>query len=134
MALGARLGAVVRGGTVLALKGALGAGKTTFAKGVALGLGIDEEVTSPTFTVVSEYVGRLRFHHIDAYRLSGSEDFLSVGGEELFADSGGLCIVEWSERIAESIPPDAVSVELLVQPDGSRELRLEGASLEGLLG
>jgi tRNA threonylcarbamoyladenosine biosynthesis protein TsaE len=133
MALGERIGAIVPGGTVMALRGPLGAGKTTFAKGVALGLDIDEEVTSPTFTVVSEYVGRLRLHHIDAYRLSGSEDFASVGGEELFADSGALCIVEWSERIAESLPPDAVHVELLVQADGSRELRLDGAALERLL-
>jgi len=117
----------------MALRGDLGAGKTTFAKGVARGLGVDDEVTSPTFTVVSEYAGRLRLHHIDAYRLSGVEDFASVGGEELFADSGGLCLVEWSERIAEALPPDAVSVELSVRPDGGRDLRLEGAALEELL-
>jgi len=133
MALGERIGALVSGGSVIALRGGLGAGKTTFAKGVARGLGIDDEVTSPTFTVVSEYVGRLRFHHIDAYRLSGSEDFASVGAEELVADPGGLCLVEWSERVAESMPPDAIRVELSVQSDGSRELRLAGAALEELL-
>ncbi|MDA8425271.1 MAG: tRNA (adenosine(37)-N6)-threonylcarbamoyltransferase complex ATPase subunit type 1 TsaE [Treponema sp.] len=132
-ALGERIGALAPGGTVVALRGDLGAGKTTFAKGVARGLGVDDEVTSPTFTVVSEYSGRLRLHHIDAYRLSGGEDFASVGGEELFADPDGLCLVEWSERIAEALPPDAVSVELTVRPDGSRDLRLQGAALEELL-
>lgn len=130
MALGERIGSVVPAGSVIALRGGLGAGKTTFAKGIARGLGVDDEVTSPTFTVVSEYVGRLRLHHIDAYRLAGSEDFASVGAEELLADSGALCLVEWSERVADSMPADAISVELSVQPDGTRELRLAGAVLE----
>ena len=118
---------------MLALNGDLGAGKTTFAKGVARGLGIEEEVTSPTFTVVSEYEGRLRLHHIDAYRLSGVEDFVSVGAEELLSDAGGICLIEWGDRIAEVLPADVLRIELSVRPDGARELRTSGGALEALL-
>jgi tRNA threonylcarbamoyladenosine biosynthesis protein TsaE len=133
MELGERLGSRAAGGAVIALRGGLGAGKTTFAKGFARGLGIGDEVTSPTYTIVSEYEGRLRLHHIDAYRLSGSEDFESVGGGDLLADAGGICLIEWSERIEAALPPDAAVADLSVEDDGSRILRLEGPSLEGLL-
>lgn len=119
---------------MIALRGGLGAGKTTFVKGFALGLGVDEEVTSPTYTIVSEYEGRLRLHHVDAYRLSGPEDFASVGGEELVGDSGGICLIEWSERISGALPPSAVVAEIEVEEDGSRLLRLDGEGLEALLG
>jgi tRNA threonylcarbamoyladenosine biosynthesis protein TsaE len=133
MDLGKRLGRLVSGGAVIALRGGLGAGKTTFAKGFARGLGVADEVTSPTYTIVSEYEGRLRLHHVDAYRLSGPEDFDSVGGGDLIADSGGICIIEWSERIEAALPPGTAVVDLRVEDDGSRLLRLEGASLEGLI-
>jgi tRNA threonylcarbamoyladenosine biosynthesis protein TsaE len=133
MDLGERLGRAIPGGAVIALRGGLGAGKTTFAKGLARGLGVEDEVTSPTYTIVSEYEGRLRLHHIDAYRLSGSEDFDSVGGGDLLADPGGICLIEWSERIEASLPPGTAVADLIVEPDGSRRLRLEGASLEGLI-
>jgi tRNA threonylcarbamoyladenosine biosynthesis protein TsaE len=118
---------------VIALRGGLGAGKTTFAKGLARGLGVTEEVTSPTYTIVSEYEGRLTLHHVDAYRLSGPEDFESAGGEELFADPDGVCLIEWSERIEGALPPRAALAEFEVTDDGSRLLRIEGESLEGLL-
>jgi len=121
------------GGLVVALRGGLGAGKTTFAKGFARGLGINEEVTSPTYTIVSEYEGRLRLHHVDAYRLSGPEDFDSVGGEDLLSDSCGVCLIEWSERIAAALPSDAAVAEFEVLDDGRRRLRIEGAALEGLI-
>jgi tRNA threonylcarbamoyladenosine biosynthesis protein TsaE len=118
---------------VIALRGGLGAGKTTFAKGLARGLGVTDEVTSPTYTIISEYEGRLRFHHIDAYRLSGPEDFDSVGGEDLVADSGGVCLIEWSERIEPALPPRTAMADIEVEADGSRTLRLEGAEIEALL-
>jgi tRNA threonylcarbamoyladenosine biosynthesis protein TsaE len=133
MDLAERLGALAPGGSVIALRGGLGAGKTTFAKGFARGLGVGDEVTSPTYTIVSEYEGRLRLHHVDAYRLSGPEDFDSVGGGELLADPGGVCLIEWSERIEAALPPGSAVADLLVEADGSRLLRIEGASLEGLL-
>jgi tRNA threonylcarbamoyladenosine biosynthesis protein TsaE len=123
----------VKGGEVLALRGGLGAGKTTFTKGFAAGLGVEGEVTSPTYTIVSEYEGRLRLHHVDAYRLSGPEDFDSVGGEDLLADSGGVCVIEWSERIAAALPPDAAVAEFEVRDDGCRVLKIEGSAIEDLL-
>jgi tRNA threonylcarbamoyladenosine biosynthesis protein TsaE len=133
MRLGERLGAGIAGGAVIALRGGLGAGKTTFAKGFARGLGVDEEVTSPTYTIVSEYEGRLRLHHVDAYRLSGAEDFEAVGGADLLADSGGVCLIEWSERVAGALPPGTAVAELEPRDDGSRLARIEGAILEELL-
>jgi len=132
-ALGERIGRAVPGGTVIAFRGPLGAGKTTMAKGLARGLGIEENVTSPTFTIVSEYEGRLRLHHVDAYRLSGPEDFEAIGGEELLADTGGVCLVEWSERIEASLPKESAVVELLPLPEGGRLARVKGPSLEALL-
>jgi len=132
MALGERLGRRLEGGTVIALRGGLGAGKTTFAKGLARGLGVEDEVTSPTYTIVSEYEGRLRLHHIDAYRLAGAQDFESAGAEELLSDAQGVCLIEWSERVQDALPPGTAVAELAVAEDGSRVLRLEGA-IEGLL-
>jgi len=133
MALGERIGRAAPGGTVIALRGALGAGKTTLAKGIARGLGVEDEVTSPTYTIVSEYEGRLRLHHIDAYRLAGSEDFANSGGEDLLWDPDGLCLVEWGERVASSLPDGAALADITVLADGSRLLRLDAPSLEGLL-
>jgi tRNA threonylcarbamoyladenosine biosynthesis protein TsaE len=103
------------------------------AKGLARGLGVEETVTSPTFTIVSEYEGRLRLHHIDAYRLTGPEDFWSLGGEELLADPGGVCLVEWSERIESALPDDAAIVELALPPGGGRLARVSGEALESAL-
>lgn len=127
------MGKSLAGGSVIAFRGALGAGKTTMAKGLARGLGVEETVTSPTFTIVSEYEGRLRLHHVDAYRLSGPEDFRSMGGEELLADPGGVCLVEWSERIETALPDDAVVVELLMPPGGGRLARVRGEAMESAL-
>jgi len=131
--LGECIGRRAQGGLVIALFGDLGAGKTVLCKGIGAGLGIEDEVTSPTFTIVSEYEGRLRFHHIDAYRLAGPEDFAEIGGEELLADRGGLSAVEWSERIEDSLPGDAARVRIQVEADGSRLMQVEGAKLEDIL-
>lgn len=121
------------GGTVIAFKGPLGAGKTTMAKGLARGLGVEETVTSPTFTIISEYEGRLRLHHIDAYRLSGAEDFSALGGEDILADPEGVSLVEWSERIEAALPSDSTFIELSVEPGGGRIARIWGEALEAIL-
>jgi tRNA threonylcarbamoyladenosine biosynthesis protein TsaE len=118
---------------VIALRGGLGAGKTSLAKGVARGLGIEEEVTSPTYTIVSEYEGRLRLHHIDAYRLAGSQDFEEIGGPDLLADPGALSLIEWSERIEEALPRGAAVLELEILPEGGRRAILSDPRLEELL-
>lgn len=102
------------------------------AKGIARGLGIDDEVTSPTFTILSEYEGRLRLHHVDAWRLGGSADFHEIGGEDILDDKGGLCVIEWSERLSASLPPETEEIELSVEADGSRRARISGPRLEAI--
>lgn len=111
ISLGERFAAYLLPGTVVALSGELGAGKTVFAKGVATGLGVREHVTSPTFTIVQEYRGRLPFYHMDAYRLEDESEAEEIGFEEYFA-SDGVTLVEWPERIESILPPDVIRVIL----------------------
>jgi len=109
-ALGERLGAVLQPGTVLAYTGDLGAGKTAFTRGLARGLGVTERVTSPTFTIVNEYEGRLPLFHFDMYRLGGEEELFDIGWEDYLA-RGGVCAVEWSENIAEALE-DCIRIDI----------------------
>lgn len=95
-------------GTIIALKGDLGVGKTTFARGFARGLGISEAITSPTFTIVHEYDfetenKRGKLYHIDLYRLNSSDDASAFGIEEILADENGIKLIEWSERLDEEV-------------------------------
>jgi tRNA threonylcarbamoyladenosine biosynthesis protein TsaE len=122
-AAGERLAKSLKPGSVVALRGKLGAGKTCFTKGIARSLGIAEEVTSPTYTIVSEYGGEIPLYHIDAYRLNGDDDFTALGGEEIIGGRG-VSVIEWSERIPESIPCGAVIVELEILPDGRRKISI----------
>ncbi len=119
-------------GLVVAFRGDLGAGKTVMAKGAARGLGITDEVTSPTFTIISEYSGRLRLHHVDAWRLGGWTDFQEIGGEDILDDPGALCLIEWSERLAGDLPRETEVVELVVEADGRRRARITGPRLEAI--
>jgi len=109
-ALGERLGAVLQPGTVLAYTGDLGAGKTACTRGLARGLGVTERVTSPTFTIVNEYEGRLPLFHFDMYRLGGEEELFDIGWEDYLA-RGGVCAVEWSENIAEALE-DCIRIDI----------------------
>jgi tRNA threonylcarbamoyladenosine biosynthesis protein TsaE len=124
--LGEKLARLLKGGAVIALKGTLGAGKTCLAGGIARGLGVTETVTSPTYTIIHEYEGRLPFYHIDAYRLSGDGDFESLGAEDLLYGEG-VTVIEWSERVPLSIPPDAWEIELSLLEDGGRKIRISAA-------
>lgn len=126
MALGERIAPLLPPGSVIALRGTLGAGKTCFAKGVARGLGIGEEVTSPTYTIIAEYEGALPFYHIDAYRLEGDEDFEALGARELLYGQG-ISVIEWSERLPLSIPLEALVVELRILEGDKRSIRLSGS-------
>lgn len=103
------------------MRGPMGAGKTYFTKGIAAGLGVKEEVTSPTYTIVHEYAGEKPVYHIDAYRLQGDDDFAAVGGED-FLYGDGVAIIEWSERIPDSIPHNAIVVEIRILEDGKRRI------------
>lgn len=99
-------------GDIVCLVGDLGTGKTTFSKAVAAGLGIGEEITSPTFNIVNIYrSGRIPLYHFDVYRLSGPEEFMAAGCDEYF-DAGGVCLIEWADVIEEIIPDGSILVEI----------------------
>lgn len=127
-ALGRRLAGLLFPGAVVACRGGLGMGKTAFTRGLAGGLGYEGRVTSPTFTVVNEYEGTgLPLFHFDMYRLEGPEDLFDIGWED-YLDRGGVCAVEWSERVEEALPPDAVTVTLARHPEEEnwRVITVEG--------
>ena len=109
--LAARLAGELSPGSVVALHGDLGAGKTCFVQGLAAALGIDEPITSPTYTLIGEYEGRLPLHHIDLYRLSGPEEALGLGIEEYF-DTNGITAIEWAERAEGILPPDLLHIRI----------------------
>ena len=124
-AVGAALGAVVQPGTVLAFTGDLGAGKTAFTRGLARGLGAEDRVTSPTYTIVNEYLsGRLPLFHFDMYRLESSEDLWDIGWED-YLDRGGVCAVEWSENIDDALE-QPVYIRLEKLGETSRRITVEG--------
>ncbi len=129
--LGARLGA----GDLVCLYGDLGAGKTSFSYGIALGLGVqDQYISSPTFTFVNEYKGRVPFYHIDLYRLKDPGELESIGFEE-YIDSDGVTVIEWAERAEDDLPVECLSVYLSYVNDHSREIGFlaEGERYEKLL-
>ncbi len=124
-AIGAALGERLTPGTVIAYRGDLGAGKTAFTRGLARGLGCRETVTSPTYTIVNEYLtGRLPLFHFDMYRLRSSDDLWDIGWED-YLDRGGVCAVEWSENVADAME-DAVFVTIEKTGEESRRISIEG--------
>ena len=127
-ALGRELGAKLRPGSVVAFRGGLGMGKTAFTRGLARGLGCTGRVTSPTFTIVNEYRGKIPLFHFDMYRLDSSDALFDIGWED-YLDRGGICAVEWSEQVAEALPLDTVRVSIARCPDHEdwRSITIEGA-------
>ncbi|MBP5162510.1 MAG: tRNA (adenosine(37)-N6)-threonylcarbamoyltransferase complex ATPase subunit type 1 TsaE [Spirochaetales bacterium] len=124
-ALGRKIGETCVPGTVISLRGSLGAGKTVFAKGVARSLGIQEAIVSPTFTLVQEYDGRIPMYHMDLYRITSEEDFQMIGGEDMLY-SDGVCLIEWSEIINSMLPSGTLFVQITVNDDQSRTVTLKG--------
>ena len=101
----------LRGGDVLAFTGSLGMGKTAFTRGLARGLGCRGRVTSPTFTIVNEYDGKTPLFHFDMYRLGPSDELFDIGWDDYLA-RGGVCAVEWSERVSDALPDDTIYVDI----------------------
>lgn len=129
-ALGRRLGAAVGQGTIICLDGDLGVGKTVFSQGLAAGLGITEPVSSPTFTIVQIYSeGRLPLYHFDVYRIGSPEEMDEIGYEDCFFGNG-VCLIEWSERIGELIPAEAIHVR--IEKDVSRGFDYRRITIIGL--
>jgi tRNA threonylcarbamoyladenosine biosynthesis protein TsaE len=126
-AFGKTLVPLLRRDSVIALMGGLGAGKTCLIKGIALGLGITEIITSPTFTIINEYPRcpeGAPLYHIDAYRLAGDDDFNNTGAGDCFGK--GIVVIEWSERIPRSIPDGSITIEIEITGPQSRLIRIEG--------
>lgn len=121
---GRRLGETLRKGDVVSLRGSLGAGKTVLAKGIAKALGITEAIVSPTFTLVQEYDGKEKLYHLDLYRLSGEDEFESMGGEE-FLYPDGITLIEWSEKIEDMLPDSTIFVTVDILPDGFRDIDIK---------
>ena len=124
-ALGERLAKCLSSGSVVALYGDLGAGKTALVRGMARGLGIEESVSSPTFTIVNEYPGHPALFHFDLYRLKNAEELYAIGWED-YLDRDGICVVEWSENAPEAFPEDTVRVYLERLSETDRLIRVEG--------
>ena len=124
-AIGAALGQQLKAGAVLAYRGDLGAGKTAFTRGLARGLGCSEMVTSPTYTIVNEYLGgRLPLFHFDMYRLKSSDDLWDIGWED-YLERGGICAVEWSENVDDAME-DAIYITIEKLGEESRCITIEG--------
>ena len=126
-ALGEKLAACLQPGDVIAYFGDLGAGKTAFTRGLARGLGIEVPVTSPTYTIVNEYLqGRMPLFHFDMYRLESADDLFDIGWED-YLERGGVCAVEWSENVEEALE-GAIRVHISRLNDTDRQITIEGGT------
>ncbi|HEY6010173.1 MAG TPA: tRNA (adenosine(37)-N6)-threonylcarbamoyltransferase complex ATPase subunit type 1 TsaE [Nitrospirota bacterium] len=133
--IGEALGRLLGAGDTVCLYGDLGAGKTTFSYGIALGLEVrDRYITSPTFTIVNEYEGRVPLYHLDLYRLTDADELENIGFEE-YVDSDGVAVIEWPERVEDDLPAERLSVYLSTVADTAREIGFlaEGERYEKLL-
>ena len=125
--VGEALGKILQPSSILAYEGDLGAGKTAFTRGLARGLGAKEQVTSPTYTIVNEYLsGRMPLFHFDMYRLASSDDLWDIGWED-YLERGGVCAVEWSENVAAAME-DPITVTIEKTGDERRTITIEGGN------
>lgn len=129
--LGEIIGKSLEPGSIIALRGDLGAGKTVLVKGIARGLGVEDEPVSPTFVIMNAYEGRIPLYHFDLYRISGADELMSIGADE-FLFGGGVSAVEWAERVEEIFPEYTIYIDIKMPGPGSgaaentREIKIEG--------
>ena len=124
-AIGAALSKILTPGSVIAYRGDLGAGKTAFTRGLARGLGVGDPVTSPTYTIVNEYLGgRMPLFHFDMYRLHSADDLWDIGWED-YLERGGICAVEWSENVGDALE-DPITVTIEKLGEDTRRITIEG--------
>lgn len=125
-AVGQALAKQLSAGDIVAMYGDLGAGKTAFVRGMARGLDSQDPVSSPTFTIVNEYSGRLKLYHFDAYRLASSDELYDIGWDD-YTGSGGVCVVEWSENISDIYDGTQTSVKIERISETGRKITIERA-------
>ncbi|MCL2409037.1 MAG: tRNA (adenosine(37)-N6)-threonylcarbamoyltransferase complex ATPase subunit type 1 TsaE [Oscillospiraceae bacterium] len=125
MCEGEKLGRGLHSGSVVALYGGLGAGKTAFTRGLAKGLGIESAVSSPTFAIVNEYHGKVPLFHFDMYRLESETELFDIGWDD-YLDRGGVCAVEWSEKVPGAFPSGTIVVKFEIIDENSRRLEITG--------
>jgi tRNA threonylcarbamoyladenosine biosynthesis protein TsaE len=132
--IGRLIGETLKEGAIVALIGELGAGKTGLTQGIARGLGVEEgyQITSPTFTLINEYPGRLHLVHLDVYRLSGSPDLSDLGYEEFFF-SKSVTVIEWAERIQEVLPDKTIFIKMTYLDQNRRRIELSGGEAQIML-
>ena len=109
--LGKKIGSLLKKGDIIAMQGTLAAGKTTITKGIAQSLGVKDEITSPTFCLISEYEGKMPLYHMDVYRLEGGEDFINLGVEDLMYGNG-VSLIEWSEKVMDELPKKTIILKI----------------------
>lgn len=122
--IGYELASKLTPGDVIAMYGDLGAGKTAFVRGLAEGLGLDARVSSPTFTIVNEYMGKIPLFHFDMYRLSDADELFEIGWED-YLTRNGVCVVEWSENVEEAFYNDTIRVYIEKTGDSSRKIKID---------
>tara|TARA_B100001989_G_C24537101_1_gene465103 strand:- start:413 stop:847 length:435 start_codon:yes stop_codon:yes gene_type:complete len=130
--LAKKLAKKISQGSIISLIGDLGTGKTTFTKGFAKQLGIEDHVTSPTFKLVSEYQGeKYKLYHIDAYRMDGPNDFLNIGGEEYLSSKKNITIIEWGDLLMDLLPERTITVNFtrIKSPKESRRIQIRGIEI-----
>lgn len=122
--IGKKIGSSLKAGDIVCIDGDLGSGKTHLTKGIALGLGIDEHITSPTFNIVNEYEGRLKFYHFDVYRVNDPDEIAAIGFDEyIFSDAAS--VIEWSDYIRELIPEEHIQINIMKESENVRNINIE---------
>ena len=122
--IGRRIGKSLKPGDIVCIDGDLGSGKTHLTKGIALGLGIDEHITSPTFNIVNEYEGRLKFYHFDVYRVNDPDEIAAIGFDEyIFSDAAS--VIEWSDYISELIPDEHIQIRITKESETRRSISIQ---------
>ncbi|MDI3546835.1 MAG: tRNA threonylcarbamoyladenosine biosynthesis protein TsaE [Halanaerobiales bacterium] len=129
--LGERIGELVEPGQLILLAGELGAGKTVLTQGIAGGLGVEDEVTSPTYKLINEYEGELPLFHMDLYRLEEEEELYELGFED-YLERDGIIVIEWPDLAYDLLPPDFIYIKINILGDESREILIESEGDQGI--
>ena len=126
--LGERIGRSLKTDDIVALSGCLGAGKTTLIQGIAKGLGVQNWVTSPTFTLINEFEGKLNLYHIDLYRIENIDDAEDLAIEEYFT-KGGVTVIEWAEKIDSILPAETIRIGIKIVSENERSIDIKGIKI-----